>query len=184
MSLECTCILACLLFTLLYFFTNWYFSSWDSLSGKGIMVFSIEFCSPTAFQDIGLSNWSLLGYGVPRGYLCKGHCSIRLFGEKHNLAWEGGRFLGKGEIPEKQAFKGFVIFRKTSCKNTRKASCPKGFAMHSSGDSALSLYTGSLSSNQPLKSMKVTRWTKRTIQKSWRSTERPSLQFLLLFSYF
>lgn len=48
-------------------------------------------------------------------------------GATYNLTWERGIFVGKSDMPEKHILKGFVIFRKTSCRNTRKASCPKGF---------------------------------------------------------
>lgn len=45
------------------------------------MVFSIEFCSPTAFKGIVLPSCNLLGYGVTFGYLCDGHAASAYFGE-------------------------------------------------------------------------------------------------------
>lgn len=66
-------------------------------------------------------------------------------------------------MPEKQViFKGLVTLRKTSRRNTRKSSCPKGFDVAQFWLQRIFLvYIGSSSSNQPHNYVIVTRLTDR-----------------------
>lgn len=90
------------------------------------MVILTEFYNPTALKDIVLSTCSLLRYDVTLGYLCDGHAASVLGRGDIQLGLEKRCFIGKADMPEKQVFKAFVIFRKTSHRNTREASFPQG----------------------------------------------------------
>lgn len=127
------------------------------------MVFSIELCSFYKYCSIQLlqSTRVLCSIQVFRWWMC----SINAFWTTYNLTWGRGILVGKDDMPEKHIFKGFVIFRKTSCRNTRKASCPKGFDVARFWlQSIFLVYIGTLSSNQPHNYVIVTRLTEWTIQ--------------------
>lgn len=119
------------------------------------------------YRCCSANQCSPLRYGTACGYLCGGLVASTYSGGVYNLMWGRGILAGKGHMPEKHIWKSFVIFRKTSCRNTRKASCPKGLDVARFWLQRIFLvYTGPLSSNQPHNYVIVTRLTGWTIRKS------------------
>lgn len=127
------------------------------------MVSSIEFCCVYRCCSTKLLQPAKVSCSI--WVFIPSTCSISTFWRIYNLTWGRGISIGKGDMPEKHIFKGFVIFRKTSCRNTRKASCPKGFDVGRFWlQSIFLVYIGTLSSNQPHNYVIVTRLTEWTIQ--------------------
>ena len=166
------------------FFTNWYFNLRDSLS-ENIMFILKEFYNPTALKGIVLSTHSLLRYDVTFRYLCDGYAASVLGRGDIQLGLEKRWFIGKTDMPEKQVFKPFAIFRKTSHRNTREVSCPQGLWR---GIILVTVYFPCvcwfINSKQPHNYVIVTRLIdgQSKSPEGQKGTLYPTL--LLLFSYF